>query len=240
MHHLPLNKLPFPNFRLIVPLIAYITRDFRSILQLLSAVHILTPFILNYVPESPRWLLATNNEHKKLEAKEILIQASKMNQKPHEETQEKLEDLLNNKDSKSNPQQKLGFLDLFKHKILLKRTLIMYFNWFINSFIVYGLLLNWQSLTGNLFVNFCIGAALDFPAKTLAGIFVLKVGNRMPYIIGVTASGLSFFLICAFDKGVYTYDWPIVTLALFGSFCISITFAILWPYTTELYPTNIR
>ena len=51
----------------------------------------------------------------------------------------------------------------------------MYFNWFTTAFIMYGLALSWENLTGGLFLNFLIGTILDFPAKTLAMILVLIV-----------------------------------------------------------------
>ena len=41
---------------------AYVTRDWRTILQSISALHLFTPLLMNYVPESPRWLLARNNK----------------------------------------------------------------------------------------------------------------------------------------------------------------------------------
>ncbi len=54
----------WPLGRLMVPIVAYITRDWKVILQVLSALHIITPILMNFVPESPRWLLATNNPAK--------------------------------------------------------------------------------------------------------------------------------------------------------------------------------
>merc|ERR1712109_318758 len=35
-------------------------------------------------------------------------------------------------------------------------------------------------------------------------------------------------------------DWPIVTAAMIGNLAISTTFAMIWLYTPELFPTNIR
>ncbi len=64
----------------------------------------------------------------------------------------------------------------------------MYFNWFTTAFIMYGLALSWENLTGGLFLNFLIGTILDFPAKTLAMILVLKCGRKYPYMVcqGIT------------------------------------------------------
>ena len=40
--------------------------------------------------------------------------------------------------------------DLFRYPLLRRRALIMYVNWFANSFILYGLALNWQSVSTEL------------------------------------------------------------------------------------------
>lgn len=150
------------SFRLTLPIVAYIARDWKIILQVLSVVHIATPFIMNLVPESPRWLLATNKKAKLEEAREVLKAAAVINGTyDNESTDAKIQELVRLKTEDEIAKEKgkqLGFLDLFKHKVLLKRALVMYVNWFANSFILYGLALNWQSLTGSLFTNFCIGA----------------------------------------------------------------------------------
>ena len=49
---------------------------------------------MNYVPESPRWLLARNNKAKREEAKDILEQAAKKNGTWKESTEEKLNLLI--------------------------------------------------------------------------------------------------------------------------------------------------
>ena len=147
--------------RLTLPVVAYACRDWKRILQVLSVAHIITPLLMNYVPESPRWLLATNNKSKLEAAREILKNAAIVNGTDNEETDVKLQELVKLKTDEEIAKERgkqLGFLDLFKHQVLLKRALIMYVNWFANSFILYGLALNWQSLTGSLFTNFIIGA----------------------------------------------------------------------------------
>ena len=40
----------WPIARNICALVAYVTRDWKTILQVLSVVHIITPLLMNYVP----------------------------------------------------------------------------------------------------------------------------------------------------------------------------------------------
>lgn len=152
----------WPVGRLTVPIVAYITRDWKAILQILSAMHIITPILMNFVPESPRWLLATNRKSKMLEARDVLEKAAKINGVYMDgQTDAQLDELVEPKSTEemqAESQSRLGFLDLFRYPVLRTRSLVMFFNWFTNSFILYGLALNWQSLTGDLFTNFVIGA----------------------------------------------------------------------------------
>ena len=82
--------------------------------------------------------------------------------------------------------------------------------------------------------------AMDFPAKSLAALSIIKCGRRWPYIICLVGSGVSFLVMLAFNRGDYANDWPIVTCAMCGNFFISTSFAIIWVYTAELFPTNVR
>ena len=133
-----------------------------------------------------------------------------------------------------------GFLDIIRHPTLRLQLLIMYFNWFTTAFIMYGLALSWQNLTGGLFLNFIIGTILDFPAKTLAMFLAQNVGRKYPYACGSTTTGIMFLITIFIPRDVYPSNWPIVVLALIGNFCTTMCFAILYMYTGELMPTTVR
>ena len=124
-----------------------------------------------------------------------------------------------------------SFLDIMRHPTLRIHLLIMYFNWFTTAFIMYGLALSWQNLTGGLFLNFIIGTILDFPAKTLAMVLTQRVGRKLPYMIASINTGVMFLLTLFIERDVYPSNWPIVVLALIGNFCTTMCFAILYMYT---------
>ena len=67
------------------------SRDWKTILQVLSVAHIVTPLVMNFVPESPRWLLATNKKAKLEEVREVLKHAAVVNGTDNEETDTKLQ-----------------------------------------------------------------------------------------------------------------------------------------------------
>ena len=227
LRQIELNKycLTF-NFRIyIFSGLVYWLRDWHWQLRCISAMVAVGSVILFWLPESPRWLIAKSRID---EAKQILSDASKKNGRPVEP-----EDIVLTKPVASNKSGG-GFLDIMKHPTLRIHLLIMYFNWFSTAFIMYGLALSWQNLTGGLFLNFIIGTILDFPAKTLAMVLTLKVGRKYPYMICSTITGVMFLLTLFIERDVYPSNWPIVVLALIGNFSTTCCFAILYMYTGEV------
>ena len=164
------------------------------------------------------------------EAQKVLSAASKKNGMPVEPDQIVLT-------KPSSTAAKGSFLDIMKHSTLRLHLIIMYFNWFTTAFIMYGLALSWQNLTGGLFLNFIIGTILDFPAKTLAMFLAQNVGRKYPYACGSTTTGIMFLITVFIPRDVYPSNWPIVVLALIGNFCTTMCFAILYMYTGENFVT---
>jgi len=220
----------WPICRLIIAGLAWGFRDWHRHLQAISAMVAVGSVILYFLPESPRWLIARSRMD---DAKKVLSDASKKNGK-----YVPVEEIVLTKPSAAA--SKGSFTDIMRHPTLRIHTLIMYFNWFTTAFIMYGLALSWQSLTGGLFLNFIIGTILDFPAKTLAMIMVLKVGRKYPYMVGSTITGVMFLLTLFIPRDVFPSNWPIVVLALMGNFTTTMCFAILYMYTGELMPTTVR
>merc|ERR1719225_1184804 len=220
----------WPVCRLIIAGLAFWLRDWHWHLRCISALVAVGAVILYWLPESPRWLVARSRMD---EARQVLSVARKKNGKPKEPEQI----VLTQPSSKGSQG---SFLDIMRHPTLRFHVLIMYFNWFTTAFIMYGLALSWQNLTGGLFLNFIIGTILDFPAKTLAMILTLKVGRKYPYMAGSITTGVMFLLTLFIERDKYPSNWPIVVLALIGNFSTTLCFAILYMYTGELMPTTVR
>ena len=87
----------------------------------------------------------------------------------------------------------------FKYFRLRIKTLVMFFNWFSSSFMLYGIALNWQGLTGTeitdiacililfstgtLFISFLIAAILDVPGKLLALVACVSLTSEQKYFL---------------------------------------------------------
>ena len=132
----------FCLYRAIASLVAWIFRDYKIMMQVLSGILILAPLPLHFVPESPRWLLSTRQPAKVNEAKSILEYAAKINGRP-----------ILDKEQIIQQATKDSFKKIFTSPILLLRTVILSFNWFVVKFMIYGLAFNMKELTGSIFLN---------------------------------------------------------------------------------------
>ena len=94
-------------------------RNWRHILQVTSALHIVTPILCKYFPESPRWLLARKNDRHESEIKSILIEITKTNETYSNETEQKIDLILilSSNEEKNEPQHKKDhFIHIFSGK----------------------------------------------------------------------------------------------------------------------------
>ena len=70
-------------------------------------------------------------------------------------------------------------LDLLRSPNMRTKTLILFYNWFVNAFAYYGLSLNMGQLTGgaDIYLNFTVSGLLEIPAY-LAALVILRCWGR--------------------------------------------------------------
>eukprot|EP00090_Calanus_glacialis_P008106 TRINITY_DN16442_c0_g1_i2.p1 TRINITY_DN16442_c0_g1~~TRINITY_DN16442_c0_g1_i2.p1 ORF type:complete len:553 (-),score=119.37 TRINITY_DN16442_c0_g1_i2:26-1684(-) len=215
-----------------LPLVAWVFPAW-SHLQLAISIPILLLTILLFipglVPESPRWLLVRGQTE---QAEEILAKASQMNGNSM---------AMVNSETKPSKEVKNGgtsatLLDLFKTPCIRRSTLIMYYLWFTNSFVYYGLTLNSGSLIpGDLHINFVIGGALEILAYALTILAFLYAGRRISMSVSMLFGGVALLI-----TPVVSSISVKAVLAQLGKFAITGSFAMVYLYAAEIFPTVVR
>ncbi|XP_056008132.1 organic cation transporter protein-like [Ostrea edulis] len=220
----------FGEFFLI--LLVFFERDWFY-LMLWLAIPAITPLVFwvpGLVPESPRWLTARGRTE---EASKILTKMAKVNkvQKNFDAFKIKRE---------ADPGMMIIVKELLHSKALLKRLFIVVGNWFVVSFIYYGLTMNVDSLGGNIYENFALLVLVELFGYS--AIFLLNLTGRKPMhlasIFGCGVASIGSILLILFAEN--TLYWLHILLALVSRFGISVLFAVLYVYTGELFPTVIR
>ncbi|CAE1310966.1 SLC22A4_5 [Acanthosepion pharaonis] len=222
----------FNSGYLILSLLAYYVRTWKLIVLLISIHSIAVGLLFIWVlPESPRWLLTVN---KGKEAEIILNKIAKVNKRDFSCKSEEIEISV-------VEDRTVRLWKIFTIPTLLKRTLILMFNWFVVSFVYFGLLINTENLSGNIFLNFFFGGLVEVPAL-LSCIFLLgRFGRKKLYIAFIVTGGIcAIITIFPLMYAEEDLQWTTTLLATLSRLCISGNFAIIYLHTCELYPTCVR
>lgn len=215
--------------------LAWLIKD-SFYLQLALSIPVILLGACWWIPESPRWLLSQGRVE---ECEEILIKAALKNGKSIDNISSEIKTFckVTEKEQKENTKS-YTLLDLLKYPNMRKKTLNLCFNWCVNAFVYYALSLNTNSLGGgNIFITFFISGAVEFPAYILSIFILMYVGSKRPLIVTMIIGGLACILTIPIPEHLF---WLTITLSMIGKFCIAASFAIIYVYSAEIFPTVVR
>jgi len=252
-----LTQFPFGWGAALLPVIAYFIRAWKSLQLAISIPCVLLGIFYWTIPESPRWLVA---EGRLDEAIAILKNGAKTNNKtlpPDEELMEMLTAIAAD-DEDAQKEEKVEvelsasqkFLSVFEEIFVLvktpemrKRTLNIFFSWLIVAMVYYGLSLNSKNLGGDRYVNGFLSGFVEVPAVVVIIPLLAKLGRVKCYSGTFIAGGICCCLVALVTSVTSGQGWAIalsVAIGIVGKFLISMTFAIAYLYTAELFPTKVR
>ncbi|KAI1286803.1 Organic cation transporter protein [Halotydeus destructor] len=224
----------------ILPWMAFYVSNFRNLLILTTVPEVVWLAWLWFIPESPRWQLVNGRQE---EAKAELLRALKLNGKPVHEFEAKFTELkasiLKESEQISGAVNR-SFLDLWKTKQTRVYSAILYVTWFVNAFVYYGISLNIGDFGGDLFWNFFIAGAVEFPSYFFCMYIMKHVGRRPLLGIKMYGAGFACLAIIFFVGDKDKYQLLITVFAMIGKFCITSSFGIIYVYSAEIYPTVLR
>ncbi|XP_011689430.1 PREDICTED: organic cation transporter protein-like [Wasmannia auropunctata] len=212
---------------------AYFITDWRMLQVAITVPSIAFLLYWWFIPESARWLLTKGRLQ---EAKDLLQRASLEN--GVEMPSEALDTLLNNNSEDSMPDaKKPSLFDLFRYPNMRRKSILLFFNWLVNSGTYYGLSWHASNLGGNDYVNFVISGVVEVPAYTFL-IFTLNRWGRKIILCGcMMLSGLALLGTLFVPANM---PWLIVCLAMIGKLAITSSYGAIYVFTAEQFPTVIR
>ena len=214
---------------------AYLIPSWRYLTVASALPSVLGIFIVNIITESPRWLASQGRYD---EAEAILMKISRENGLGNKHVSLRRS---SKSTSKSGPSvRSYGILDLFTNSTTCIITLIMIVSWFVNSHVYYGLSLNVKNLGGNMYVNFVLAGLVEIPSYLLA-VFLLNWSGRRKSLFYFMMGAAGSCWICMKLQAQDSANHALLSAsAMFGKFCISASFAVVYVYAAELFPTVIR
>ncbi|XP_030571817.1 organic cation transporter protein [Drosophila novamexicana] len=129
-----------------------------------------------------------------------------------------------------------GLSDLFRTPNLRMKTLNVCLCWFANSIVYYGLSLSAGKLYGNPYLILFLMGLVEFPSY-ITIVFVLDRLGRRSITSTLMLSGGLCCIVAAFIAQGTTLSTSIVML---GKLLIAGSFAVIYNYSAELFPTVVR
>lgn len=186
--------------------------------------------------ESPRWLWSHDRA---IDAIVIVQRALKLNGSEARVDAASLISRLKAQ-QETKREKSYGALDLFRTPNLRKKSLNICLNWFANSIVYYGLSLNMGNLVGNPFVMMFLNGLVEMPAYLLVIFIMDRVGRRCLISTLMLLGGVCCICAAAIGTGDSLAAIVTVTIVLAGKACVAGSFAVVYNYTAELFPTVVR
>uniref|UniRef100_A0A2R5L514 Putative organic cation/carnitine transporter n=1 Tax=Ornithodoros turicata TaxID=34597 RepID=A0A2R5L514_9ACAR len=224
-----LYQLAFSIGESFLAVTAFCIRDWRMLAVVLSVpVTIMLPFYW-LLPESLSWCLA-NNRHS--EAMRIMKKVARWNGRSLPE-----DFVIQPSSPSSEKREQSSICDLFRTPRMSFRSVNLSFNWLVNSLVYYGLSLSAGSLAGDTYVNFAAMSLVEIPAVLLCTTALHWVGRRKVLSTLLLLAG-TFCTVVAVLPG----HMPVLktSLATMGKSSIAGSFALIYMYSAEIYPTSLR
>ena len=137
-----------------------------------------------------------------------------------------------------------GFDTLF-NTTFRTRTIVVALLWFLNAFANFGLTTWVPSIYVTVF-HMPVASALRYAAAASLGFLVItpivgalmdRIGRRPPAILGNFLGAAAMLLLAVWRP---SGEALLVTIVVIGQLGTSATALLLWPFTAETYPTNVR
>ena len=220
----------FSGANLLLAGVAYAIPGWRA----LTVVRGLTPLvwlvIVKFTDESPRWLQSVGDMEG---ANAVMAKVAAANGSTLKLVLA-ADDLKSPRSGGAEETEKEGLVDLFG-PVMRKRALTMLYVWFANSFVYYGLSLNSGNMGGSLHFNFGLGSLMEVISFPPGYYLTDKFGRRPTMVGAMVISGTACLACMVLPPGGAT-----VAAAMLGKFAIAASFAIIFVYALELFPTSIR
>uniref|UniRef100_A0A0K8VF65 Solute carrier family 22 member 3 n=3 Tax=Bactrocera latifrons TaxID=174628 RepID=A0A0K8VF65_BACLA len=207
-------------------------QNWRDLLRVLYTPALLLIVFLFVLPESVRWLLSQGREE---DATHLLKRAARINKREIPEND--LKALVAENQAKLAQAHESHYPIVKALKLFRWRILNCCFCWFTHTLVALGLSLTSVTLGGNKYTNFQLNGLVQVPGLILPLLIMDRIGRRY--------SLCGSMLVCAICMGITAlvggnHEVTELVLFLIGKFAITCSFQILYFFTSEIFPTNVR
>ncbi|XP_033115700.1 organic cation transporter protein-like, partial [Anneissia japonica] len=220
----------FASGYMILALLAFLIREWRYLQLAITLPLVLYFLMIPFIPESVRWLISKN----RLEEAEKIIRDCAETNKVYN-LPDKLFEEGTRKNEKEDIQINYTMIDLFRTPNMRLKTINVLYNWMVNSLVYYGLSLSAADIGGRDYLAFFLSGLVEIPAYISCLFAIDRWGRRVVLCFYMVLGGIACFGTIWLPEGVWR-----TTVSLIGKFGIAASFAIIYIFSAELFPTPVR
>uniref|UniRef100_A0A0P4WIC1 Major facilitator superfamily (MFS) profile domain-containing protein n=1 Tax=Scylla olivacea TaxID=85551 RepID=A0A0P4WIC1_SCYOL len=224
--------------------LAYLLRAWRS-LQLASSLPTLIAFpLLFLMDESPRWLIVNGQSAR---AKQVLRKASRWNKVtlPPDDQLDTLFLLIRKEEDSHRPRTSTdvsSYKGFWRPRLLWNKditviTLVIALCYFCVALVYDGLNLAGDLYSDNLYLYLVLGGLAEVPGIVLAAPLVHRLGRKAPVVACLLGCGVVNIAISFLQAETRAATF---TAAMLGKLLVTAAFQIIYLYSSELFPTEVR
>lgn len=217
----------------LLPWLAYLTRDWRLTQMYAAAPLALMLLVWCFVPESPRWLLATG---KFQEARDVLARFSKHSKAPAQAVDEIIDEAKRKRET-ARDIGRATIPDLFSTRTWATTTTVFSLQLIVSSMLWYHVTVSTAGVGGSPYVNFSIAACSEYPVKAINVVLIKWCKRRRAIAGSFTLSGIVLLAVFFVPQD---YAWTKLCLLIVGKVCTSVNGALFRVQLSETYPTVVR
>lgn len=214
----------------ILGLVAMKVKTWKMLMIYSTAPYLIFLPFLFYIPESLRWLYVNNQVDQTMK---LINKIARINGKPKPVIHLTPPKAISHR---VNP------LLLFGSGEMCIKSLNVGFAWLVNGLVYYGVSLAAKDFTGNFHRDYILSSLVEFPAAVIAILCSTYLGRKRTTQIPMFFGGVFCALVSVIDgkeSNVHLMNTRL-TFGLAGKFFITLAYDVIYTWTVELYPTQIR
>ncbi|KAK8759668.1 hypothetical protein V5799_002700 [Amblyomma americanum] len=220
---------------MMLPGFAWLLQDWRTLQGVLSIPLLVLVVWAWYLPESPRWLIATGRMSA---ARKVILKACADNGLPLDDPDSVLAQLRKKiLQQEEEARKRASCLDLVRSRKVFLYTCVLVYASAAGGMIFYGLQLSVTNLGGDPYLTFVIAAAAEFPVAVICYAAVRWCRRRPIVVLVYAVTGA-----CALGVSLLPPAWvvPRQACAITGKMLGSVSLSMGWIFAAEVFPTLYR
>ncbi|XP_077489952.1 organic cation transporter protein-like [Amblyomma americanum] len=220
---------------ILLPGFAWFLQDWRTLQGAITVPLLIFVIWSWYLPESPRWLIATG---KMSAARKAILKACKDNGLRIDDVDSVLAQLRNKiLQQEEEAKNRASCLDLVRSRKVFLYTCALVYASAASGMVFYGLQLSVTNLGGDPYLTFVIAAAAELPVAILCYAAIRWCRRKVTMVSVYATAGA-----CALGVSLIAPDMvaPRQGFAIVGKMLASASLTFIWIFAAEVFPTLYR